>query len=218
MSAINNVPVTYINGAGRPNLENMKHHVTELEKCANAYFRDVQVVSKRDRELELRFIDWNYSKCALDRITQDFADRLIKQEESFAAHNMWINLEHEYTRHDSDWQKTAPRTSIRAAREINYVQHVKEDEALWYQPSSNFESPGKLMTERPKQISPAPSKIPGVKDNGPANNTPTNNALKTNPTKAVKSKTAVTPVPPSPSWLAEDDPYYCQAACHAGVE
>ncbi|KAK7992796.1 hypothetical protein PG988_001590 [Apiospora saccharicola] len=196
MSAINHVPVTYINGAGRPNLDKMNHHISELEKCANAYFRDVQVVSKRDRELELRFIDWNYSKCALDRITQDFADRLIKREESFAARNMWINLEHEYAKHDSDWQKTATRTTNRAARVVDYVQHVKEDEALWYRPSSNLNSSAKLLAERPKQISPAPSKIPGVKDNGPVNNTPTNNALKSNPTKAVKSKTNVTPVPP----------------------
>ncbi|KAK8121565.1 hypothetical protein PG984_010235 [Apiospora sp. TS-2023a] len=51
-------------------------HISELEKCANAYFRDIQAVAKRDHELELRFIDWN------------FADRLIKQEESFAAYNM----------------------------------------------------------------------------------------------------------------------------------
>lgn len=184
-----------MNGASRQNLTNMKHHIAQLEKCANAYFHDIQrEMRKRDYEFQLRWVDWKYAKCALERITEDFSDRLdarAQRTETIAANHPWVTLEHNYSKHESDWQRTAKRTMVRPR---NYVQFVQQDEALWYQPSSNFETPAKLMTERPKQISPAPSKMPGAKDNGPANNSPKNNAPEGKSTKTTGSNAIVTPV------------------------
>ncbi|KAK7932448.1 hypothetical protein PG985_003160 [Apiospora marii] len=212
MSSTSDLRNAHIRGASHRNFSNMKHHISELQDCANAYFRDIQLEMRtRDYEFELRLIDWNYTKCALERITKDFSDRLdarAQRADIIPADNLWNTLEHKYSKHDSDWQQTAPRTMVRDSRTRNYVQSVGQDEALWYQPSSNFDSPAKLMAERPKQISPAPAKIPGVKNNAPKNNAPMNNAAKSktsagNTPKAVNSQTIVTPVSGTTSAKAE---------------
>ncbi|KAK8018719.1 hypothetical protein PG991_007909 [Apiospora marii] len=205
MSSTSDLRNAHIRGASHRNFSNMKHHISELQDCANAYFRDIQLEMRtRDYEFELRLIDWNYTKCALERITKDFSDRLdarAQRADIIPADNLWNTLEHKYSKHDSDWQETAPRTVVRNDRIRNYVQPVRQDEeALWYQPSSNFESPGKLMAERPKQISPAPAKIPGAKNNAQKNNAPMNNASKSktsagNTPKIVNTQKIVTPVP-----------------------
>lgn len=204
MSSTTDLHNAHFKGASHRNFINMKHHISELEDCANAYFRDIQLeMTKRDYEFELRLIDWNYTKCALERITKDFSDRLdarAQRAQIIPAGNLWNTIEHKYSKHDSDWERTAPRTIIRTTRARNYVQQpVRQDEALWYEPSSNFETPPKLMTERPKQVSPAPSKIPGVSNNAPKNNAPMNNASKSktsegNIPKIANSQTSVTPV------------------------
>ncbi|KAK7917562.1 hypothetical protein PG985_011170 [Apiospora marii] len=65
---------------------------------------------KRDYEFELRLIDWNYTKCALERITKDLSDCLdarAQRAEIIPADNLWNTLEHKYSKNDSDWQRTA---------------------------------------------------------------------------------------------------------------
>ncbi|KAK6846149.1 hypothetical protein PG987_001337 [Apiospora arundinis] len=153
MSSINDITLVK-GGAGQENLDQMKHHIAELEKCAGAYFRDIQRYMRQgaDFDLQSRFGDWNYAKDALERITADFSKRLkirtrrAKIEQQAARKNVWEILHpQEYGTHDRDWIRSVPRATNRSPN--NFVEEAR-DEALWYEPSNDFSSPAKLMMER----------------------------------------------------------------------
>ncbi|KAK8121566.1 hypothetical protein PG984_010236 [Apiospora sp. TS-2023a] len=60
-----------------------------------------------------------------ERITQDFSDRLVKREESFAAHDLWA-------KQDSDWQRATPyTTSLSCALDsANFLAHYTLHDSL----------------------------------------------------------------------------------------
>ncbi|KAK8044620.1 hypothetical protein PG993_004644 [Apiospora rasikravindrae] len=189
---------TLANGASHENLAEMKRHVQSLEKCASAYFRDIQLDMKRgpDYDLQSRFTDWNYVKLAMERITEDFANRLeARARQPAPALNMWETIEPKYGKRDRDWERSAPRTSLRSS---NFVEEVRP-EALWYEPSSDFTSPGRLWTERVPDISPVSRLTTGASKNKPSimDNTP-----KTSST----TKTLATSVTPKTNVKAESKP------------
>ncbi|KAK7943656.1 uncharacterized protein PG986_012769 [Apiospora aurea] len=190
-------------GASHENLAEIKRHVQRLEKCANAYFRDIQRDMKRgpDYDLQCRFTDWNYVELAMERITDDFSKRLEARarQPAPAPINMWEAVQPKYSKHDSDWQRSAPRTSRRSR---NFVEEVRP-EALWYEPSNDFASPAKLFTERVPEISPlprltaaAPKNTPPVEDKMPK----TSSTTKTLAT-SVKPKTVANSESKPSDWV-----------------
>ncbi|KAK8120670.1 hypothetical protein PG999_004790 [Apiospora kogelbergensis] len=143
-------------GASNENLNKMKHHIAELEQCAKAYFREIQCTMRQgpDYELKMRWNDWNYAKCALDRVTQDFSERLIKSHaqrpnllEQQAAHKDHREaLGTQSDRNDGDSHLGLPLEPPH-----NFVEKDRPEE-LWYEPSDNFSSTGTLMMVRPKPV------------------------------------------------------------------
>ncbi|KAK8085343.1 hypothetical protein PG997_006614 [Apiospora hydei] len=193
-------------GASHENLAEMKRHVQSLEKCANAYFRDIQRDMKcgPDYDLKCRFTDWNYVKLAMERITDDFSKRLEARarQPAPAPTNMWETVQPKYSKHDSDWQRSAPRTSRRSRNFFEEVEEVRP-EALWYEPSNDFDSPAELFTERVPEISPlsrltttAPKNKPSIMEKTPK----TSSTMKTSAT-SVKPKTVANPESKPGDWV-----------------
>ncbi|KAK7975593.1 hypothetical protein PG989_014056 [Apiospora arundinis] len=210
MSSINDITLVK-GGAGQENLDQMKHHIAELEKCAGAYFRDIQRYMRQgpDFDLQSRFGDWNYAKDALERITADFSKSLkirtrrAKIEQQAARKNVWEILHpQEYGTHDRDWIRSVSRATNRSPN--NFVEEAR-DEALWYEPSNDFSSPAKLMMERPylsstSTIAPKepvkPSRKSMTKQQKPAPATASRPVPKRNVPAAKTNATPVTTVSP----------------------